>query len=118
MRPGASVAVAGHRGRDLLRAARRHSVADAAALLPSAPDGPWLVRPLAGSPARPPVRLASLSIRGAGWSNGASPGSAATAASPATSRPPSPPPPPSSTPLPSCSSRGGSLVPHEFRVGL
>jgi putative transposase len=65
-----------------------------------------------------PIRSASPSSRGAGWSNGSSHGSAAIEGSPRTSRRPSPQHAPSSTPLPSCCSPAVSPKPHEFRNRL
>jgi hypothetical protein len=49
-----------------------------------------------------PIRWASRSCRGAGWSSASSPGSTATGVSPRTSRPRSLRPPRSSMPLASC----------------
>src|SRR6478735_8767492 len=65
-----------------------------------------------------PIRSASSSSRGAGWSSGSSPGSIATGAWPRMSRPPSRQPSPSSTPPPSCSSPAASHAPHEFQNRL
>ena len=67
---------------------------------------------------RKPVRLASPSIPGVGWSNASWHGSGETAASQRISKERSPRQPPSSMPLPSCCSRDDWLVPFEIRVRL
>ncbi len=112
----------GSRRRDPLHRRHVHCCRSSSGFSPIAPmpANGWRTRPGSSSrlSASRPVRLASPSIPGVGWSNASWHGLGETAASQRISKERSPRQPPSSMPLPSCCSRDDWLVRFEIRVRL